>query len=247
MSELMINGFEIDGYPAHEMSVFVRPIEPFRILCSKHPNEVPAVRPLLALDPDLWVIYLLRDPRDVVVSRHRQDPTKYFANLLQWKRNYRLARKLAEHPRFVTVRYEDLVADPDAVQRTLLQRMSFLAERAPFSEYHRVAQPSDRSQDALRGVRPISTASVAAWRRHRPRLAGQLAQYGSITEELIQCGYEPDASWLEELEGVEPDHFESRSPDRVPFREWLDQTLWRYKRTVRYALGTSERVPIDTV
>lgn len=30
--------------------------------------------------------------------------------------------------------------------------------------------------------------------------------HGSLAQELIQLGYEPDDSWLESLQGVEPDH-----------------------------------------
>lgn len=245
MTELMVNGFAIDGYTPHETSVFVCPRERFEILCTKNPRDVLAVRPLLALDPDLWVIYVLRDPRDVVVSRHQQAPDKYWANLGMWKERQRAARALRSHPRFVTVRYEDLVADPNAEQQRLRRAMPFLIPRADFADYHRHAHPSGKSVQALGGVRPISTTSIGRWREHKPRVAAQLALHGPITDDLIDLGYEPDAGWLRELDGVTPDNHVSRWPEGRSPAQSTKRALRRAVGTLRYALGLSRRVSIE--
>jgi hypothetical protein len=234
MTELMVNGFNIDAHTEHETSIFIRPPGRYRVYCSKNPQDVLAMRPLLAIDWDLWVIYMIRDPRDVVVSRHRQDPTKYWTNLRIWKEYHAAGRKMLGHPRFVSVRYEDLVTRPSAVQERLMRRMPFLARRADFADFHRRAHPSDKSIEALGGVRAVNTSSIGTWRQHKPRVAGQLAMHGPITRELIELGYEADARWLRELDGVEPDLQPSRlpeysSPERRRSRAWT-----RFTSTVRY-------------
>lgn len=242
MTELMVNGFAIDGYAEHETSIFHRPVEPFRVFCSKWPHDIDVIRPLLAIDRHLWVIFMLRDPRDVVVSRHPQDPGVYYTNLGLWKRYAGIARRLQSHPRFRIVRYEDLVNEPDEVQVRLARWLCFLEVRASFSDYHRSARPSGRSDLALRGVRPIDARSVGRWRQHKPRIAAQLRLHGSITDELLEMKYERDDAWLAELAGVEADHFESKYPDHRSRMSRVRRSFRRYKNVLKYALGRSRRI-----
>ena len=188
--ELLVAGFAIDASADHETSVFERPPRGSGIHCTKNPRDLLVAGPLLRIDRNLWLIHMVRDPRDVVVSRHRRDPGKYWTNLRLWKDRQPAARELASHPRFLTVRYEDLVREPDAVQDRIAAWMPFLPKRAPFSAFHRTAKPSEDALDALRGLRPIDTGSIGAWRRHKPRLAAQLALHGSIQDDLERLGYE---------------------------------------------------------
>ncbi len=83
--------------------------------------------------------------------------------------------------------------------------MPFLTMKAPFSRYHEVAKPSDDSIDALRGIRPIAPVGIGNFRKHLPRVAGQLELHGDITKDLIEFGYESDDQWLSLLQDVESD------------------------------------------
>lgn len=62
----------------------------------------------LQADRRFWVICMMRDPRDVVVSRHGKKLEDYWAELDLWKEMLVHYRCVASHPRFITVRYEDL-------------------------------------------------------------------------------------------------------------------------------------------
>ncbi len=234
MVELLVNGFEIDGHPEHEMGIFKRPRGEYGIFLSKRPRDVETVRPLLAVDPDLWVIYMLRDPRDVVVSKHKGADGAYYANLRMWKISHAYARKLANHPRFLTVRFEDLVSEPARIQSWLMAKMPFLRKRADFADFERVARPSEKSRRALGGVRALSSSRVGAWRQHKPRLAAQLELHGPISDELVELGYEKDAGWLGELGGVVPAHYESYWPDRFSLRRRLRRHFGVFKSTALY-------------
>ena len=163
LTELMRHGFEIDGFTDHEEPLRRAPPEPYQSYLTKAPSDVLVAEAYLRIDPKLWILHMVRDPRDVVVSRHGRAPDLYWTNLAVWKRYRRAARRLESHPRFLTIRYEDLSADPDAVQRKIADFLPFLAFRRPFSEVHRVAEPSADSVDALGGLRPVSAASVGAW------------------------------------------------------------------------------------
>ena len=107
----------------------------------------------------------------------------------------------------------------------LSARMPFLVERAPFSRYHEVARPADDAVTALGGVRPIGTDRPDNWRRHLPRLAGQMRQHGSLAADLIEFGYETDDAWLAELDGIEPDTTPSFWPEH-----FTEQSLARLMR-----------------
>jgi len=219
LAECMVACMNIDGFEAHEASI-ARIRAGTQIYLTKRPGDLLAVGPRLAIDPHFHVICTLRDPRDVIVSRHRNDPGRYWVPLQVWKKRLSAFRQLARHERVLVVRYEDLVTDPDATQRRIQERLPFLRPTRAFSEFHAVAVPSHESLKALGGLRQFDTDSVGNWRRHLPRVAGQLVQHGPITEELIEFGYERDASWLSLLEGIDPDMSGSHLRDRSR-RHWL--------------------------
>jgi len=205
MAEAIVACFDIDLFCAHEARIFAEPSGPGRIFLTKAPRDILLAEEELERDPMLHVVYMLRDPRNIVVSRHRRAPGRYWAGLKFWKAYTPAGRRLKDHPRFVTVRYEDLAADPDAVQDMLIERMPFLRPTAPFCRYHEVARPAPDAVTALGGVRAITAGRTDAWRDHLSRLKGQIVQHGSIAADLIEFGYETDAAWMRELDGVEPD------------------------------------------
>jgi hypothetical protein len=194
-------------------------------LLTKRPKDTQFMPRVLSSVPEFWVIYCLRDPRDVVVSKHRIAGDKYYSNLRLWREQHAFAQQMQTHERCITVRYEDLVRDPDAVQAKLKQQISWLSCTHPFSEYHQHAKLSPQSERAMHGLRSINTDSIGRWRDNLPRIVGQLERHGDISRVLIECGYESDATWLNELEGVQPDRSASRYPDNVNLWDKLRRRL----------------------
>ena len=219
LAECMVACLNIDGFEAHEASV-TRIRTGKEIYLTKRPTELLSVRPRLLLDPHFYVICMMRDPRDVIASRHGKHPEHYWVPLRVWKQRLPAFRRLITHERVLVVRYEDLVTDPDATQQRLRDRLPFLAANHAFSAFHALAAPSGDSLSALGGLRQFDRSSVGNWRNHLPRVAGQLLQHGPLTDELIESGYERDDSWLSVLDGVQPDFTPSHLPDR-PRRRWF--------------------------
>lgn len=216
LTEAMISCFEIDLYEKHETSIFQQPPRAGKIFLTKRPADICIARSALMINPDLYIIYMIRDPRDIICSKHAKDPDRYWAGLSFWNTYSSYGRRLQKHERFIAIRYEELVSDPDKVQATLMERMCFLVKKTPFSNYHKLASPSVDSIAALGGVRPISTARIGNWRNHLPRVVGQVRLHDprSLTKDLIEYGYEKDDAWLKELESVCPDTALSHLPDR---------------------------------
>ena len=205
MLELMITGFQFSKVFNNETSLFLLPenIPADTTMCSKNPQDYRLVEYIIDKDSDIWFISLLRDPRDVVTSRHNKRPGVYWTNLRQWRDWLNKTVPFKQHDRFIEVRYEELVKDP--VQLQLAERLRFLQMTHRFSDYHKFTKPSVQSLEAMGSVRAVNNDSVGNWRNNLPRLAGQLKIHGPVTEELIHLGYENDDQWLTLLNGITPD------------------------------------------
>ena len=244
MQALFATCFDIDGVTTQEERLWRRVPRGERVLVTKCPGDEALAPLLLPLDRHLWFVFMLRDPRDAVVSEHGREPGKYWSNLRVWRRALEACAKIKDHPRFVVVRYEDMVTAPDAVQDELIRRMPFLKPEVPFSRYHEhiseVAARSGQFKRAMRGVRPVTPESIGAWRAHLPRVKTQLALHGGITAELVEMGYEPDNSWLRLLDNVPQDRELSLVPDQLPpwqriqraSRRWTHMLEYLYRRYI---------------
>ncbi len=244
MTELMITCFDIDGYTEHEHSIFKEFTNCSDVLCTKNPNDIKRVAYPLSINPELYVIYMLRDPRDAIASRSHKNnraDKKIWGNLADWKAHHAIAEKLENEPNFITIKYEDLVSHPDSVQALLEQKMPFLKRKALFSEYHLQAKPSDKSDAALGGLRPISPVSIGNWRKNKPYIKAQIEKYGDITDTLIRLDYESDSSWLSELEGIEPDNQDESIKQKSAFRRWKEKNITMKRRQLFYRLSQSRR------
>jgi hypothetical protein len=244
LREALVSSFRIDGHAPEEHSILVGltlPDDAHEIFCSKKPAESHLAPRLLAREPDLHFVWMLRDPRDVVVSRHARAPDRYWTPLRMCYESLAWARRIWDHPRFTVVRYEDLVRDPDATQRLLQDRMPFLEATRPMREYDRMAEPTRRAAEALGALRAIDTESIGNWRNHKPRLAAQIKRHGDPSRILVELGYEKDDSWRDELRGVEPCNGETYHAERTGAlkRIWqrlrLSRQIRRYRRRQRAA------------
>jgi hypothetical protein len=99
----------------------------------------------------------------------------------------------------LTVRYEDLVADPDDVQRRLTDFVGWEV-RLPFSRFHAHASAEFKFSFALNGLRPPDPSRIEAWRRpeHRDRIRSVLRTLPELPDYLVEMGYERDAEWAGE-------------------------------------------------
>jgi hypothetical protein len=215
LHEVMLTCYSIDKHYEHEMRFNRVTADSGQLLLTKRPKDTIYMPAVLDCVAEFFVIYLLRDPRDVIVSRHGKDRSRYYANIRLWRELHAAARKMYGQARFLEIRYEDFVSTPDAVQLAIEQRFPWLTRRHLFSEYHHHATVSEKSAKAMHGVRAIGSSSVGAWRQNVARIRGQQDRHGSLTPDLVECGYEPDAAWETLLDGVAADRSPSYYPERI--------------------------------
>lgn len=226
MLALMMTCFDIDGAVTKETRLWRAPVRGRRVVLTKQPRDEAFAMRLARFDRKLHVIYMLRDPREVVVSIHGSAPDRYWSDLPDWRRSVKAARPYFHHPRVHVVRYDELVRDPDGVQRRLAAAMPFLKVTRPFSQFHEHAKLTDPQwQRAMGSIRPPSPEALGSWRQHLPRLKAQLAAHGDICAELIELGFEKERSWFALLGSVQPDETRGR-PSADTFKRRFNHA-WR--------------------
>ncbi|MFT4825058.1 MAG: hypothetical protein ACI9DH_000949 [Halioglobus sp.] len=232
--ELMATCFRSSGYCAHEMSIFESIEQAGEVYFSKQPNDIKQLQHIFERDEKLHVIYMGRDPRAVITSKHKEAPNQYFCNYRVWSECDRASQCYLKHPRFLQLRYEDLVDNPDSVQSTIKAQFDFLNYQYPFSEYQKFAEPSEAASTAMNGLRKVNKSSLDKWREHLPHLAQQYTWHPRLAEDLIRLGYEPDKAWLGDLEGVEPRIYPCRYPQKRQYLKEWEKDLRVYLKSRRY-------------
>jgi hypothetical protein len=134
----------------------------------KTPPHTPELPALQAVFPDLQVIHLVRDGRDVVQSfmRVSQAGLPYFAQA--WLRAVRTAQAFgARHPRqYLEVRYEDLVREPHAIIQRVATFLDLAFDERMLRHHELALQLGDvERHPRLQGVwEPVYQTSVGRWR-----------------------------------------------------------------------------------
>ena len=231
---LVSSCFSNDGCCEHEQSIFEPVDGPGDLYLTKQPNDIRQLRHIFDRDPGLFIIYMGRDPRAVISSKHQASPDQYFCNYRVWRECDTAARRYLGHPRFLQLRYEDLVTDPDAVQSGIMAQYAFLRRRYLFTQYHLHAQASDAAERAMNGLRQVNRESLSKWRQHLPRIAEQYRRHPALADDLVRLGYEPDRSWLAVLDDVASIVYPCRYGERREYVRELEKSLRVYLKSRRY-------------
>jgi hypothetical protein len=191
--------------------------------CTKRPNDVFDAQNFGAANvrskrTDL--ILSIRDPRDILTSRHANVPDDYFSSadftyfvpgneppskrapgLMQIYNGIGAASQLSQSRggKVFLLRYEDLVANPVDIQNNIAAALD-LKFQDSFTDFHKAHIPANLIF-ALNGVRPVDTNGTAKWRlpEHRDRIIDQFTRFPQLHQMLFQMGYETDTKWLEDL------------------------------------------------
>jgi hypothetical protein len=211
LAEAMKVCFEIECYCDHEapISKSNTSFGNCKTILTKHPSSTKNLDKVLSWDKNLFIICIIRDPRDMVSSYHGKINDKYYCELNFWFEFFLNLKKLDKHERFLLIKYEELTKNPDKIQSLILKRFSFLKEKYNFSNYHHHSKPNDDSLKALNQLRPIQSKGIGNWKNNLSRIKQQIQKYNGLEDTLIQFGYEQNNDWLNILEEINSEEFES--------------------------------------
>lgn len=153
----------------------------------------------LAVEEEIGVLNIVRDPRDVLTSRIPSVTTRrYYVEPDRWAASVRAAddlfRNLEGYPRKLTLRYEDLLSDPGTAQNALMEAFG-LSLRPGIESMGRLKDNLDtlrataRLSKHLGEIRNFDPTTAGRWRDEseqvayieglmaQPRLGGELQRF----------------------------------------------------------------------
>lgn len=237
IAEVMKVCFNIDCASEHEDRLYERPDVICNTYLTKYPSDLFIIWPSLFVDPNLYVICMVRDPRDSIVSKHGKNKSLFWSTLRYWKKFYPLLERYRSHPRFIEIKYEDFVKEPNQTQDFIIDNIPFLTKKYDFSEYHNVVSPSEESHKALLGVRPIGPQGLGKWKLNLDRVKQQIQLHGDISKDLIALGYEESEEWSSILDDVEPYDGGSFLPEYFTQQELFKRKKYKYFEAIRRLLA----------
>ena len=236
MMELLWYAYPFTGRSDHEESLFRPPPPGERLYLSKKPPDTIRMEKAFLADEKLHVVAMVRDPRSVATSRHDSFPDVYFSSFRRWVEYQAVIERLSSHPRWLSVRYEDLLDEPEEVQARIEEAYPFLHRQRNFAAFPEGAEVTGKAGISLGGARGLDPSRKDAWREHLPRIRAQLDDYPEVADKLIALGYEKDQDWRACLEGVAP--YRQRHKDHAPHALKALEARFRYwLKTRRYLRG----------
>lgn len=161
-----------------------------RVLGHKTTVSHRVLEPLLEAIPELKVLYMLRDPRDVVVSAGEIFEWEDSSNIIRsWTESFaeleRLCQKRRLKDRIQVVRFEDLVLKSDS---TLKEMSRFLEEEivlpSELQDYGNGWQDNSSFGDV---TCLLDSTPVGRWKRLNMELGKRVES--CLAEQLVKAGY----------------------------------------------------------
>lgn len=119
------------------------------------------------------LLYVIRDPRDVLTSVHRG--TENYITIDRWENEMKALGNLLSNGRsnLVVVRYEDMVTDPVKHQQRLASLLELQPSRSP-KRFFEGFEVDEAATEGMHGLRPPDANSIGRWRRN-PRSVEYIA------------------------------------------------------------------------
>jgi hypothetical protein len=142
------------------------------VICDKDPRLLEHLQQIGALFPDAKVLHVVRDPRDVLASKKmaewsmRRHPLLHIAaGNVQWSLGRRDSLHLGDD-RYMEIRYEDILADPDARFREICKWLGlpFEIDMLSFNATAESLISADEQQWKKETLQPLKTANTGKWR-----------------------------------------------------------------------------------
>lgn len=139
--------------------------------CEKTPRHIKHIENILKYYPKLKAIHIVRDGRDVITSKHpnhRSD--EYWVSIKRWITDVSFGLEFENHPRVLTLRYEDLIYKYD---EKIKEISKFLEEDfVPAKDEWTKLTTLKKSKHWAEPVQNLYSKSIGRWKKpeHAKRL-----------------------------------------------------------------------------
>ncbi len=141
--------------------------------CEKTPRHIKHIDKILDYYPNMKALHIVRDGRDVVTSKHpKHRPDEYWVSIQRWVTDVSLGLKYADHPRVLTLKYEDLIYNYDQEIKRITE---FLGEKfVPKKEEWMKLTSLKKSKHWKKPVQNLHSNSIGRWKK--PEHAGRVKE-----------------------------------------------------------------------
>ena len=123
---------------------------------------------------EIYLINIVRDPRDVLTSNHKLNTRKYYVKPEVWlestKAGQLLAELLSDYPYFLTLRYEDVVSQSDSARQSIEDKFS-MKMRKELQDWSRLKDnldamdvKNDSMSVYMHKIRNFDPQSIGTWK-----------------------------------------------------------------------------------
>lgn len=178
--------------------------------CEQTPQNVFHIQELLAIYPQCQIINMVRDPRDVLLSQKYKWKIRFLgaSNISRfeafrswsnyhpvvisklWNSAIQAAQQFEDHPRVQTIRFEDLILDPESVVRNVCRfaGVAFSPEMLNVSQGEGGVSSHKKVSPSARG---IDSGVISKW-KNGGLLTAEVYICQAITcHNMAQYSYEP--------------------------------------------------------
>jgi hypothetical protein len=156
--------------------------------CEKTPKNIRCIEKIDSyLEGKFRFIHIVRDGRDVCVSRHPKSPDKFWVEPERWVRDVELGLEFKNHPKVFTLKYEELIQDFDQIMKRLCEFLDLKSYSFQnWCEHSNVQQNIALTNQ----IEPIYSKSMGNWmqEKHSSRVR-EFLETPHTRELLLQLGY----------------------------------------------------------
>lgn len=167
------------------------PGDAYEAVGEKTPAHVADAEELLEFFPACKIVQIVRDPRAVLASYRgvKVGTNEAVAVAREWKIAVRAHHALADHDRYLMIRYEDLVTRPDQALALVCQHLGLQFDPAML-DFHQRDRPGYAVEQAHHAAtqRPIFQSSIDAWKEKLPARQWAILEHLLATE-MPEMGY----------------------------------------------------------
>ena len=157
-----------------------------KVVVGKFPRKASRLYKLMA--DDLGIIYMMRDPIDVLVSKHFERPRTYWTSVERWIRTATVALEYKDHPNVLLLKYEDLITKPNKAQKAMAEKFNLEAARK-FEDCYESFDTKDKyNAKTMNGIRPLDKSRIGAWKDGylNEKFINRLMKNSEMTD-LMKC------------------------------------------------------------
>jgi len=157
--------------------------------CEKTPKNVREIDKIINyFNDDILLIHIIRDGRDVMLSRHPVDPNQYWISPERWINDVKAGLKYKDHPKMLTIKYEDLILN---YRDKILEICNFISEECTDEMYNWFKHTNiTRNKAWNASVQQLHYKSIGKWKnKENEQRVEEIMSNGAVVALLIEFNY----------------------------------------------------------